>query len=57
MIQDYVYQVTGVKSRIYRFPGGSSNTVSELDMGVFARYLEEQEVLFYETVRLRLSAL
>lgn len=27
-IHDYVYSVTGVDSRIIRFPGGSSNTVS-----------------------------
>lgn len=27
-ISDYVYSVTGVRSRIIRFPGGSSNTVS-----------------------------
>lgn len=27
-ISDYVYSVTGVRSKIIRFPGGSSNTVS-----------------------------
>lgn len=27
-IQNYVYRVTGTRSRIIRFPGGSSNTVS-----------------------------
>ena len=27
-ISDYVYSVTGVRSRMIRFPGGSSNTVS-----------------------------
>ena len=27
-ISDYVYSVTGVRTRIIRFPGGSSNTVS-----------------------------
>ena len=28
-ISDYVYSVTGVRSKIIRFPGGSSNTVSK----------------------------
>lgn len=47
-LQNYVYDVTGVRSNIYRFPGGSSNTVSELDMKEFARYLEEQDVEYYD---------
>lgn len=47
-LQDYLYEVTGVKSGIYRFPGGSSNTVSKLDMCVFADYLEEQGVRFFD---------
>lgn len=47
-IQDYLYQVTGVESKFYRFPGGSSNTVSSVDMEVFADYLHEQGVEFYD---------
>lgn len=47
-LQDYVYQVTGQKSRLYRFPGGSSNTVSDIDMQEFADYLHEQGVEFYD---------
>jgi peptidoglycan/xylan/chitin deacetylase (PgdA/CDA1 family) len=47
-LQDYLEQVTGVKSFIYRFPGGSSNTVSDLDMMVFADYLHEQGVEYYD---------
>lgn len=47
-LQDYLYEVTGVKSVVYRFPGGSSNTVSELDMRDFADYLEEQGVRFFD---------
>ena len=31
-IRDYIYQATGEESVCYRFPGGSSNTVSEIDM-------------------------
>lgn len=47
-LRDYLYEVTGVRSNVYRFPGGSSNTVSPLDMHVFADYLEEQEVCFFD---------
>jgi len=47
-LQEYLFDVTGVKSKIYRFPGGSSNTVSTVDMKLFADYLEEQGVTFYD---------
>ena len=46
--QDYVYEATGVKSTVYRFPGGSSNTISEIDMQEFADYLESQGVEYYD---------
>lgn len=46
--QDYIYEVTGVKSTVYRFPGGSSNTVSKIDMGEFARYLDREGVRFFD---------
>ena len=29
-LQDYLYEVTGEKSRYYRFPGGSSNQISDV---------------------------
>lgn len=47
-IQDYLYEVTGVKSTVYRFPGGSSNTVSDIDMQEFADYLDGQGVRFFD---------
>lgn len=47
-LQDYVYRVTGVKSTVYRFPGGSSNKVSKLDMQIFADYLDSQGVEYYD---------
>ena len=47
-LQDYLYDVTAVKSTLYRFPGGSSNTVSDVDMQQFADYLQEQGVTFYD---------
>lgn len=47
-LQSYLYEVTGVESRVYRFPGGSSNTVSDIDMREFADYLESQGVQYYD---------
>lgn len=47
-LQDYLYDVTGVKSRYYRFPGGSSNTVSPIDMHEYADYLSDQGVTFFD---------
>lgn len=47
-IQNYLYDITGIRSTIYRFPGGSSNKVSDIDMMEFAEYLQEQDVVFYD---------
>ena len=47
-IRDYIYQATGVESVYYRFPGGSSNTISEIDMHEFINYLESQGVAYYD---------
>jgi len=47
-LQDYLYDVTGVRSRYYRFPGGSSNTISTVDMREYANYLSDQGVTFYD---------
>lgn len=46
--QDYLYEVTGVKSTVYRFPGGSSNKVSDISMKEFARYLDSQGIRFFD---------
>lgn len=47
-LKEYLYEVTGVESRFYRFPGGSSNDVSDLDMKVFGEYLKEQGIVFFD---------
>lgn len=46
--QEHIYQATGVKSTVYRFPGGSSNSVSDTDMKEFADYLDRQGVRFFD---------
>ncbi len=46
----YLYQVTGVVCDIYRFPGGSSNTVKTraVDMADLAKYLDSQGIRFFD---------
>ena len=47
-LRSYLEDVTGVTSSVYRFPGGSSNTVSDLDMEEFADYLDSWDVRFFD---------
>lgn len=47
-LQDYVYQVTGQESLFYRFPGGSSNTVSNIDLEECAAYLREKGITYFD---------
>ena len=41
-------EVTGEKCWVYRFPGGSSNQVSNTDMNEFIDYLGEQGMTYYD---------
>lgn len=47
-IYSYILDNTGIQSACYRFPGGSSNTISDIDMQVFADFLAEQEIEYYD---------
>lgn len=48
-LQDYIYECTGEKINIYRFPGGSSNTiVSKETREQIMRWLEEENVIYYD---------
>ncbi len=47
-LQDYIYEVTGEYPDIYRFPGGSSNRVSTVDMEELKGYLAEIGVSWYD---------
>ncbi len=47
-IRDYISETTGVTPEIYRFPGGSSNTVSKTDMDELCDYLTEQGIVYYD---------
>lgn len=47
-LQDYLYEVTGVKVHYLRFPGGSSNKVSSVDMRDLIRYVHEEGIEYYD---------
>ena len=47
-LQEYLYEVTGVWSRYYRFPGGSSNTASTVNMSELIDYLTEQDITYFD---------
>lgn len=47
-LQEYLYDTTGVWTRFYRFPGGSSNTVSDVDMQKLMTYLDENGITYFD---------
>lgn len=47
-LQEYLYETTGVWPRIYRFPGGSSNTVSKVDMQELIEYLTDIGIAYFD---------
>lgn len=47
-IHDYLYEITGVDCKYYRFPGGSSNRVSNCDMSQFINCLNEKGVTYFD---------
>jgi len=47
-LQEYLYDITGIWPRFYRFPGGSSNTVSKVDMHNLMAYLNENGITYFD---------
>lgn len=47
-LQEFLYDTTGVWCRYCRFPGGSSNTVSRVDMHELIAYLDEQDMSYFD---------
>ncbi|MDE7016400.1 MAG: polysaccharide deacetylase [Lachnospiraceae bacterium] len=47
-LQEFLYETTGVWCRYCRFPGGSSNTVSQVDMHELIDYLDEQDIVYFD---------
>lgn len=47
-LRSYLYDLTGEESEFYRFPGSSSNQISNTDMGEFISYLDEVGVTYFD---------
>ncbi len=47
-IHDFLYEQTGVDCTYYRFPGGSSNTVADVDMDSCIEYLHEEGITYFD---------
>ena len=44
----YIYDATGVETKYFRFPGGSSNRMGKIDMNEVVEFLQEQDVEYYD---------
>lgn len=47
-LSDLLYDTTGYRPNIYRFPGGSSNTISNSDISEFIQYLNNKSITYYD---------
>ena len=47
-LQTYLEEVTGVTTKLIRFPGGSSNQVSNVDMKELIRYVNEHGYTYFD---------
>ena len=47
-IESLLTDVTGQKPKYYRFPGGSSNTVSKINMRKFISCLNEENIIYFD---------
>ena len=47
-MEEIIYQQTGSYTRLFRFPGGSSNTVSRFNPGVMSRLTKAMNALGYQ---------
>lgn len=47
-LSDLIYKATGERPKYYRFPGGSSNSVSSLPMTDFIAYLNKKGITYFD---------
>lgn len=47
-LSDLLYDTTGVRPVYYRFPGGSSNTVSSVDMKDLIAYFNKEGIVYFD---------
>lgn len=46
--QSFIKDITGAEVTYYRFPGGSSNRVSRMDMNECIEYLDSKDIVYYD---------
>lgn len=47
-LYDYIYQLTGTKCAYYRFPGGSGNEISNVNMAEFVHILNQEQITYFD---------
>lgn len=47
-ISEHLFDITGVKSVFYRFPGGSSNSVKQFPIKEYKKFLDDQGVTYMD---------
>ena len=47
-LSDYLYELTGTRSVYYRFPGGSGNEISNVNMAEFVHILNQERITYYD---------
>lgn len=47
-LRTFLYELTGVECNIVRFPGGSSNTISKVDMHTLIDYLDSENMVYFD---------
>lgn len=47
-LHDFLYELTGEDCKIVRFPGGSSNTISKVDMQELIHYLNQESMVYFD---------
>lgn len=47
-LSDLLFETVGVRPKFVRFPGGSSNTVSNIDMKDVIRYLKKEGYIYFD---------
>lgn len=47
-IRTHILQITGVDCKLYRFPGGSSNRVTDVNIREFGEYLRAEGITYFD---------
>jgi len=47
-LHNFLYELTGEDCKIVRFPGGSSNTISKVNMQELIRYLNQENMVYFD---------